>query len=215
MSKDQNQFEKISCHILFNPVLKDGSCSSGLFRCLIFMCMINWRPICQAARISSVVLYRYRWLLQQAMFSDQVTTWPASDTHKENMKWENQSDTREGGRHAFPVWLARVALKLAATVSLGWPHSRYLVRGYRFYQCGGLDRTPGCCFLLLGLFKTWPFWRCNLLELLAVKFDVFYTVCHLSIQCFPYRHLSSPKEKKKETILFAKSFKVQVQRISK
>lgn len=30
-----------------------------------------------------------------------------------------------------------------------------------------------CCFLLLGLFKTWPFWRYKLLELLPVKFDVF------------------------------------------
>ena len=60
ISKDQNQFKKISCRILFNPMWKDGSCISGLFRCRIFMCMTNWRPICQAATISSVVLYLYR-----------------------------------------------------------------------------------------------------------------------------------------------------------
>lgn len=75
---------------------KDGSCISGQFRCRIFMCMTNWRPICQAATISSVVLYLYRSLLQQAMFSDQVTTWPASHTQKENMKREKSERYSQG-----------------------------------------------------------------------------------------------------------------------
>jgi len=165
------------------------------------MCMTNWRPICQAATISSVVLYLYRWLLQQAMFSDRVTTWPASHTHKENMKREKSERYSRGRRTRVSCvlcWPALIALKLAATVSQGWPHTQPLIAsyGYRFHQSGGLDRTPGCCFLLLGLFKTWPFWRYKLLELLAVKFDFFCTVCHLSTHCFSYGLLSSPKEKK-------------------
>ena len=52
-----------------------------------------------------------------------------------------------------------------------------------------ISPDPGCCLVLLGLFKTW---------ILAIT--TFCTVCPLSTHCFPYGGLSSPKENKNDLI---------------